>query len=466
MAALSFVFFLVVFAAIGLLSTRRAQTSDSDYLLAGQSVPPALVSLSAAATKYSGYMFIGLMGYIYSFGLSAIWLGAGFLFGDLIVFSFVHRRLRTAAAETGALSFADLISRWHGGDYRLLRLVIGLVNLIFLSTYAAAQLNAGGKALFVLFGWPYATGAMVGAGVILLYCFSGGLRASIWTDAGQSGLMMLAMALLLFAAISASGGWSAFTGALNGVSDTYMDLGSERFGGLGAAALFAVGWLFNGIGVTGQPQVMVRFMALDRPEHTFRAGLWYFGWSGLFLILTFMVGLATRLFIPDAAGFDAELALPTLAQGLLPGVGVGIIVGGVFAASMSTADSQILSCAAVLSQDFKLDFGRRSKQIATLLVAISALLIAVFASASVFTLVIVAWSALAASLGPLVIIQALGRRPQQATMLVMMATGLVVALGWRAAGLGARVYEGLPGILSALLVYLLLDPVIRRLGRN
>lgn len=461
MEIFSFIFFLVLFAGVGLWSARKACDEDCDYLLAGQTVSPLLTALSAAATKNSGYMFIGLMGYVYTYGLSAIWLVCGFMFGDVIAFVFVHKRLREATEATGALSFADLLARWHGGNYRILRAVIGLVTLAFLTTYAAAQFNAGGKALQVLFGWDFRAGALIGAGLIIIYCFFGGLRASIWTDAGQSILMMVSMLMLLVTAVVGAGGFSGFFGELDSVSPSYLNFGTERFGSLGATALFAFGWLFNGIGVTGQPPVMVRFMALNQADQMKQTGIYYFLWSGTFLATTFLVGLATRIYIGDAAGFDAELALPTLAGLLLPGIFVGVIIGGVFAASMSTADSQVLSCAAVISEDFKVGQGANAKRFATFGVTIFALVIGIYASANVFTLVIFAWSALACSIGPLVILHALGGRPAEWVALCMMATGMSVALLWREFGLNAQVYEGLPGIASAFVIYAMLQPLAR-----
>lgn len=453
MDILAFALFLLLFALIGMWSARSARAGEADYLLAGRSVTPLLAAMSAAATKYSGYMFIGLMGYVYTFGLSAIWLVFGFFFGDLIAFSFVHKRVRKATEETDALTFADLISRWHGGEYRVVRVAVAVLTLVFLSTYAAAQFNAGGKALEVLFGWPMFSGTLIGAGVILGYCLVGGLRASIWTDAAQSLLMMVAMCLLLVAAVTAAGGIGGFLDKLEAVSPTYLDFGRERLGGLDAVALFAFGWLFNGIGVTGQPQIMVRFMALDYARHTFRTGVYYFAWSGVFLAVTFLVGLSIRIFVAKTGGFDAELALPALAQNLVPGVAVGVVVGGVFAASMSTADSQVLSCAAVLSDDLKLVRGASAQRLGTIMIVALTIAIAVFASPSVFTLVIFSWSALACSIGPLVILHALGQRPSQRVCLAMMTVGLIVALGWRQVGLNRIVYEGLPGMAAAFAVW-------------
>jgi len=450
-----------LFMLIGILSNRVITQSDSDYTLAGRNVSALLTALSAAATKYSGYMFIGLIGYIYSHGLSAIWLAVGFLFGDLIAFSFVHQKVRDATNATGALSFPDLLSRWGGDDYRLLKVLIAVLILVFLTTYAAAQFNSGGKALHVLFGWHYNAGALIGALVVLIYCLYG-----VWTDACQSIIMMLAMLLLLIAAVQGAGGITNFIATLSKVSPSYMDLGTERFGSVGALALFAFGWLFNGIGVTGQPQVMVRFMALDASQNTVKTGVIYFLWSSVFLILTFLVGLATRLYIDNATSFDAELALPTLAGVLLPEILVGIVIAGVFAASMSTADSQVLSCSAVLSDDLKLGRSNRVRRFSTLLISIVALTIAIFVSANVFTLVIFAWSALACSIGPIVIIYALGNRPPQWLAVTTMLVGLFIALLWRELQLTDYTYEGFPGIVGALIVYYLLNKACRMTGKS
>lgn len=461
----AFLVFIALFIGIGLLSARYSDNEAADFLLAGRSVSPVLTALSAASTKYSGYMFIGLIGYLYTFGLSGIWLAAGFFFGDLVAYILMQHRIREAAAKTGALTFGELVSRWHGDENRVVRFAVGLLTLVFLSTYAAAQLGAGGKALEVLFGWPALSGAFAGAGMILIYCWVGGLRASIWTDAGQSMLMMAAMWLLVFIVVDDAGGVRPLMAKLDAVSSTYMDPGIDRFGGFWPMALFAFGWLFNGIGVVGQPQVMVRFMALDQRHRSAEVALYYFTWSAAFLVATVVVGLATHAYIPNAAGFDAELALPTLAKELLPGLAVGIVVGGIFAASLSTADSQVLSSAAVLSDDYRILRGHGARRLATLLVVCVALAIAIFASANVFTLVIFSWSALACSIGPLVILQSFGQPLSQRLSLTMMAVGLGVALIWRWMALNENVYEGLPGMTAAFAVWFLAQ-FPRWLGRR
>jgi len=453
MEILAFSAFLALFTITGFLSRRRHQLSNTEYLLANRDIPPIMIALSAAASKYSGYMFIGLMGYIYSHGLSAVWIICGLLFGDAVTFFFVHKKLRIQAEQTQAHSYAELISKWGGRDAKWVRLAIAVLSLIFLMTYAAAQFNAGGKALFAVFDWPTYVGTILGAVFIMTYCVSGGLRASIWTDTLQAVLMIVSLMILLGSSLQAIGGWNNYLTALNEVSPSFLDWGEVRFGSFSALFLFALGWMFNGIGVIGQPHIMVRFMALDRAEHMMRATGYYIAWSTAFLALALGVGLATRLFIDPQVGFDAELALPRLAQALLPAFAVGVILGGVFAAVMSTTDSQILSCSAVFSEDFKLGNTPKAKWLITGLVTLGSLIIALFASSSVFSLVILAWSALASTLGPTIILLALGCRPSQGQILVLMGLGLGSVLLWRHFGLSAYTYEGFPGLVVPLVGY-------------
>ena len=177
------------------ISTENRHTT-SDYLLAGSNIKPWLVSLSAVATNNSGYMFIGLIGYTYSVGLSSMWLMIGWIFGDFIASLFIHKKLRVQTEKAKALSYAEILSKWTWRRLQNTQSNQCNYTIVFLGTYAAAQLNAGSKALHVLFGWDYSIGAIMGAIMVLLYCVAGGIRASIWTDAAQSFVMISAMCLL------------------------------------------------------------------------------------------------------------------------------------------------------------------------------------------------------------------------------------------------------------------------------
>lgn len=452
----SFVGFLLIFLLIGFSSVLVRRARSDDYLVAGRNVAPSLAGLSAVATNNSGYMFIGVIGYTYSTGLSAIWLMVGWIAGDLIASSLVHRHLREAAERYDCLTFPELLGRWGGGRYAMLTRLAASVSVIFLGTYAAAQFNAGSKAMHVLFGWDYAVGAVVGALMVLFYCFSGGLRASIWTDAAQSVVMITAMAVMLWVSLDMTGGLGSALEQLEVVSPTHMDWfpSDLTFGPWAGPLLFILGWMFAGFAVVGQPHVMVRFMALDSPTHLTRARIYYYFWFIAFYGLANAVGLLARLLIPET-GFDAELALPTLARDLLHPVAAGLVLAGLFAATISTADSLILSCSAALSRDLPPERWRsfRLTRYSTLLVSGLALLIALFGDKNVFRLVIVAWGVLGTAFGPLLLVYALGGRPSQRLALAMVVAGVGTLFAWRAAGLSSSVYEVMPGMLAGWAVY-------------
>lgn len=468
MIIIAFCAFLLLFVIIGVLSTLKSVPTTHDYLLAGQNVKPWLAGLSAVATSNSGYMFIGIIGFTYLTGPSVFWLMSGWIFGDMLASTFIHKRLRIATEKAGVLSFTGALARWQGTDYRVLRAAGGIVTVIFLGIYAAAQFNAGSKALHVLFGWDHAAGAVMGAIIVLLYCFAGGLRASIWTDVAQSFVMISAMGLLCFTAITEIGGFSAYLTAINAVSTDYtslfpaslpaLDLG---LGGLTGPLLFVLGWVFAGLGVTGQPHIMARFMVMDRPENMWRVRIYYYAWEISFYTLAIGTALSARILLNEPGSFDAELALPTLALELLPEALVGLILAGLFAATMSTADSQILSCTAAITRDF--DFSPKDEQpfiesytmtkLCTVLVTALALAIALSGNESVFQLVLIAWAALASGFTPLMAVYALGGKPSEKTAVAMMISGLAVMLGWRYFGFNAYIYEAAPGIIAGLLPY-------------
>lgn len=457
MIMISFGFFLMLFVGVGILSTLKQKATTEDYLLAGRDVSPWLVALSAIATWNSGFMFIGMIGLTYTLGLSAMWLAIGLVVGDYIMSTFVHARLRQNSEKHESLTYAGALATWNGTDFRWVRLVGGLVTVFFLCAYAAAQLNAGSKALHVLFGWDYSVGAIIGCIMVVAYCFAGGIRASIWTDAAQSIVMVLAMAVLAIAAVSSTGGISAFIDALYAVSPTYMNIfpPDMAWGPVLGPIMFVLGWVFAGFSVIGQPHVMVRFMSMDNVENLGRTRAYYYGWFIVFCVLTVMAGLASRVILPEVNSFDPELALPMFSLKLLPQVLVGLVLAGVFAATMSTADSQILSCSASLTRDV-LPFKKVSymmTKIATVFIALLALAMALWGPQSVFDLVLIAVGALASVFAPLLIVYCLGAKPTEKTILLMMAIGFLVTVAWRLAGLDGVAYEVMPGMIAGLLMY-------------
>jgi len=461
----SFVFFLLTFLCIGMLSTLKAQKSNKDYLLAGSNVAPWLAGLSAVATSNSGFMFVGMIGTTYFYGLNSMWLGIGFVLGDYLASIFTHRRVRMITEEQEVLSFGGVLARWHGVEYRKVRFVSGVVTVLFLGTYAAAQFLSGSKALHVLFGWDYNAGAVIGAVMVFAYCMAGGIRASIWTDAAQSIVMFGSMALLCFMGLQHVGGLGALWQQMEAIGPTYtqmfptevMDLqiGGVALPGLGIA-LFLAGWLFGGFGVIGQPHIMVRFMTVDKVENVNRVRAYYYGWYSTFYLFTVVTGLIARVVLAKTEGFDSELALPTLAQALMPDVMIGLVLAGLFAATMSTADSQIISCSAAVTRDILPHPPKNVwlTKLVTLSVTLIALGIVLLGVKRMFTLSMIGWSVLASAFGPLLFIYSINRRVSERTALTMMIGGTVAALVWRQVlGWSGIMYDIAPGMITGLVVY-------------
>ena len=456
----SFLVILAIFLIVGLASARVATGERKDYYIAGQSVSPWLAGLSAVATNNSGYLFIGVIGYTYATGLSAIWLMFGWIVGDYLGSLFIHRRLRSATSGTGEASFASVLSRWHGEDFAYWRRIAAIVMVIFLGAYAAAQISAGGKALEGVLNLDPRIGAVSVAAMIIAYSIAGGIRASIWTDAVQSLSMLVALTILCVVAFAAEGGLGAAFASMMPLDDgQYMNLWPEAdelvgTGGL-AIVFFVLGWLFAGFSVVGQPHIMVRFMALDDEKNMQRTRAWYYGFFLLFYILAAGLGLLSRLYLPELASGDTELALPRMALELLPDIFVGLILAGIFAATMSTADSVVLSCSAAITHDLvpqRLEHPWLLKA-ATAGVTILALVLALMDNQSVFNLVILAWSTLAAAFAPLLALYALNRKTSELAAIFLMALGIGLALAWRY-GLGwhGGIYEGLPGIAIPFII--------------
>jgi sodium/proline symporter len=452
---LSFLFMLILFVVVGLWAIRHSKATSHDYLSASRSISPWLAALSAVATNNSGYMFVGMIGYTYVAGLSSIWLMVGWIIGDLSISLLTQRPLRIMAQRRNAHSFSGILAHWQGKDYTLLRKILGILTVLFLTLYASAQLGAGAKALHTLLGWDLFYGALTGAVIILFYSYSGGLRASIWTDALQSFVMIAAMGYLLYSGIETLGGITPTFEQLQNVRPDYMLWFSEKIGtNVMASAAFVLGWLFGGIGVIGQPHIVIRYLALDSAKSLNTMRIYYYSWFTLFYAATIGVGLVARLLIAPSEGFDPETALLVLSQQILPPALIGIMLAGLFAATISTADSLILSCSASLTRDFTDQpiESYRIVKLGTFGVTFAALLFAIGNSQTIFALVLDAWGVFGAALAPLILLLSLGKKMSEAQMILLLFTGLTTFFAWNAYG-SPLLYAIAPAWFAVMLVY-------------
>ncbi|NEO68289.1 sodium/proline symporter [Moorena sp. SIO3H5] len=452
--ALTFIIFLLLFTAVGIYSATRKQNTTTDYLLASRNVNPWLTALSAMATGQSGFLFIAQVGFAYKIGISSLWLTIGWAIGDYLAWYFIFKRLRQLSEETASDTVSSFLSQNIKGS-RLIAIISAIITIVFLGSYAAAQLVAGSKALNAVFGWNYNLGIIIGAVIVVIYCFSGGIRASIWTDALQATIMIGSLLLLLVVAVASCGGTGQLWQSLAGIDPALINWNySQQPWGF---APFFIGWIVAGFGVVGQPHIMVRAMAIDSADNiafarNLKAAL------GLVTSISAMgIGLTGRVLMPDLlASGDPELALPYLSLKLLPVVLVGLMLAGLFSATMSTADSQILSCSAAITQDIFPAAAQSYKlaKVGTLTVTAVVLGIALLGNNNVFALVTFSWSALASGLGPLLILRVWQRPVNLITAIAMMGIGIATALIWNLGlDLSSAIYEVLPGMAAGMAVY-------------
>lgn len=454
----SFALFMSIFIIIGIASALKSKNNSSDFLLASRKEKPMMIALSAVATNNSGYMFIGVIGYTYLHGIAVIWIFLPLIFGDFCASLFAYKNIRVASQKINANSFPETIGRWSGTEFKALRIISSLILLIFLTIYASAQLRAGGKALNALFDYKISIGIIIGSAIVLTYCFLGGIRASIWTNTVQSFIMILSMIILFFMALKHQGGLENFLTSLQNIDGEYLSLKphnniENKFLSLG---LFIFGWFFGGFGIIGQPHIMTSFMAMSKPDDIKKIRYFYYSWYVIFFVFTILTGLISRVIISNYSGYDPELSLPILAKLVLPEILIGFILAGIFSATMSTADSQILCCSATISNDIFKNSKHKFfiAKIATIFVTLSAMMIAMIDSQTVFSLVMYGWLALACSFTPIIIIYSIEKSPTQSLLVISMLIGLISTLIWQYFNLGDIVYEAGIGIPCALIYYL------------
>ena len=452
MVLFSFCMFLLIITLVGISASKKNQGTSSDYILANRSIGPIATALSAVSTCHSGFMFIGMIGFTYKIGISAIWLIIAWLIGDFFAWNVVYPKLRHISANIKAITLAGFITQSHNPSF--VKNIISILILIFLSVYAAAQLTAGSKALWIMLEWQNYVGVIVGAFIVVIYSFSGGIRASIWTDVVQSIIMFISMIGLCSVALYTIGGFRSLFSKLTAIDPSLTQLitTNHEFG----FPLYLLAWIAFGIGVIGQPHIISRPMAIQSTDQLKKASYIYLTWYLVFSLGSILVGLSARILLPELLSADAELALPILAQQLLPSICVGGILAGIFSATISTADSQIIACSSSISQDLipSLKNNYNALKLLTVLVMILAVLIALFGSQSVYKLVIIGWSVFASLLAPLVLLRCFGAKLNNAIMFYMLLITLCAIILWNFYfNLSNAINETLPGIIIAFSIY-------------
>ena len=469
--------YLLSMVGIGVFYSRRNKSTD-DFYLGGRKLGPLVTAMSAEASDMSAYLLMGLPGVALLAGLpEATWTAIGLAIGTYLNWLIVAKRIRRYSQKIGAVTIPDFFSRRYHDDKHILSVIAALVIIVFFIPYTASGFNACGTLFSSLFGTNYFTAMIISAVVIVAYTTLGGFLAASTTDLIQSVIMTIALIVVVFFGIHAAGGWDAVVANAQSIPG-YLNLSQGFDAATGTAASYGpitvISTMAWGLGYFGMPHILLRFMAIEdvKKLKTSRrvASIWVVISMGI-AVLIGVVGNAMMHAgaIEELSSANSQRIIIKIAEllstfGFLPAVIGGVILAGILAATMSTADSQLLAAASSVSQDIARDTlgiklsDRTAMILARCTVIVIALIGVIWArnEGSVFTIVSFAWAGFGAAFGPVMLLALFWKKSNKYGAICGMVTGGAMVFIWKYAvrplGGALDIYELLPAFLIAISV--------------
>lgn len=456
----SFIAYLVVLVGIGIYTSKFSSRGISEYFIGGRTVNRYIVALSAVVSGRSAWLLLGVTGMAYSMGPSAIWAVLGYIIVELFLFLYYAKRLRNFTEARNCITVPDFFAARFDDDDGWLRILLVVVFLIFMVGYVSAQFVAGGKAFASGFGMEMSHGILLTAVIVVLYTILGGFLAVSITDMIQAVLMILALVVVPFIAILDFGGLGTMLSELSMMDFAYVDPFAISVGA-------AIGFLGIGLGSPGNPHILARYMSIDNSKHLTIAAVVGTVWNVIMAWGAVFIGLAGRAWFPEIEMLpaeDTENLFPLLAQEHLPPIVFGVVLASIFAAIMSTADSQLLVAASSVVRDIYDKLIRKGEEVpqktlvlysrsVVFLLVVLALIFGFLAEDLVFWLVLFAWAGLGASIGPTSILALYWKGTTRAGVMSGMIAGTTVTITWYfIPALSDLMYELVPGFIAGLLV--------------
>jgi len=465
----AFVGFLVLLVGIGAYSVRFSSRGIGHFFVGGRKINRLVVALSAVVSGRSAWLLLGVTGMAWSMGMSAVWAVVGYTVVEFFLFYFFAGRLRRFSEVHDCVTITDFFAERFEDRSGGLRILLAVVLLLFMTAYVSAQFVGGGKAIGASFGLEPTTGVILTAVIVLAYTTVGGFLAVSLTDTLQAFFMVFALVGLPVLAVVEVGGWGVVAAELSAWDASFLDVWA-----LGAGAL--LGLVGIGLGSPGNPHILVRYMSIDDAEQ-----LRWAAWTGtaanvLMGAGAVFLGVVGRVYVPELSllpAEDTENLYPFLAQELLHPVLFGMVVASIFAAIMSTADSQLLVGASAVVRDIYEKVVRGGEELPQRrLVFLSrivvvglvgvALVLGWAAEELVFWLVLFAWAGLGAALGPAAILALYWRGATLAGVAAGIVTGAGTTIIWYLTpALKDRVYELIPAFLLATAVTVVVSRLTR-----
>ena len=346
---IAIVVYLAIVVAVGVVFSRKNKNVD-DFYLGGRKLGPFVTAMSAEASDMSGWLLMGLPGLVYLCGIAeASWTAIGLALGTYVNWLILAKRLRNYSSRINAITVPDFFAKRFKDKTNVLIIAAAALIILFFIPYTASGFSTCGKLFGTLFGIDYHVAMVVSAIVIVAYTSLGGFLAASTTDFIQSIIMTIALIVVLVFGINVAGGWSAvtdnaasITGYLSMIKTTDGAGSVVSFGGMKIVSTLA--W---GLGYFGMPHILLRFMAIEDPKKIKLsrriASIWVLIAMSVAVVIG-MVGLAMSKVEPSMVLADSETVIVAISS-LLSKYGVvfallaGVILAGILASTMSTADS-------------------------------------------------------------------------------------------------------------------------------
>ncbi len=475
--------YLGMMIAIGAKFSKKNKDT-SDFYLGGRKLGPFVTAMSAEASDMSSWLLMGLPGVALIAGLAeASWTAIGLAVGTYVNWLIVAKRIRLYSSKIDAVTLPEFFSKRFGDNAGILKFIAAAVIIVFFIPYTASGFSACGKLFESIFGIPYMTAMIVSGIVIVLYTALGGFLAASTTDFIQSIVMTIALVVVLGFGINYAGGWEQvaenaenLAGYLNftithgagSVSEAIAGTaGTKPYGALTIASTLA--W---GLGYFGMPHILLRFMAIEKVEKIKLARRVASIWVVISMAVAIVIGVVgygvvksgVVTGLEDSERIIIEIAKVISGEGWIFAIVAGIILSGILASIMSTADSQLLAASSSISEDIfkavKLNISGKKKmlvaRISVIVIAIIAMFIAKDPNSKVFEIVSFAWAGFGATFGPVVLCALFFKRTNKWGALAGMVSGAVMVFVWKfvISGFGGAfaIYELLPAFIISLVL--------------
>ena len=466
----------------------KTNTSTDDFYLGGRRLGPLVTAMSAEASDMSSWLLMGLPGVAYLSGVcDAAWTAIGLVLGTWLNWFFISKKIRRYSQQIGAITIPDFFSkRYH--DKNMLNCIAAIIIVIFFIPYTASGFAACGKLFSTLFGVDYLAAMIICAVIIVAYTALGGFLAASTTDLIQSVVMTAALITVVLFSGHMAGGFDAVMENAKALPG-YLSLTNTYDAAASAAKPYGIITIFSmlawGLGYFGMPHVLLRFMAIEDEDKLTLSRRIATVWVVISMAVAIFIGICGLAVskagrIDPLSGSDSETIIVKIAdllstQGAAAALLAGIILAGILAATMSTADSQLLAASSSVSQNllrdtFGISMSKKTSlaaaRVTVLLISIIAIFLARDPSSSVFGIVSFAWAGFGAAFGPVMLCALFWKRSNRYGAFASMLSGGIMIFVWkyliRPMGGAWDIYELLPAFLIALLFNIIVSLVTEK----